>query len=186
MLATGNFDVPTGFVTLEHETPLQDRVIVASLCQYLNAETVVEVGCYVGMTTLSIAQAVPQAQIHCIDHFRGNEDDRLGEIAEKYGPDHIFKTFCRNMGDRLFRSVHPHAGTSSFMASLWPWPVDLVFIDAAHDYESVVQDIELWSKHVRKGGILCGHDFGVFAGVDRAVREIAPAEHNGRVWWKHL
>lgn len=37
--------------------------------------------------------------------------------------------------------------------------LDFVFIDGNHAYEYVVEDIALWSKKVRKGGIVYGHDF---------------------------
>lgn len=37
--------------------------------------------------------------------------------------------------------------------------LDFVFIDGNHAYEYVVQDIALWSKKVRKGGIVYGHDY---------------------------
>jgi predicted O-methyltransferase YrrM len=39
--------------------------------------------------------------------------------------------------------------------------LDFVFIDANHDYEYVVEDIAAWSKKVRKGGLVCGHDYVV-------------------------
>lgn len=35
---------------------------------------------------------------------------------------------------------------------------ELVFIDGAHDYESVKEDCRAWWPHVAVGGILCGHD----------------------------
>lgn len=37
--------------------------------------------------------------------------------------------------------------------------LDFVYIDAAHDFLNVTQDIYHWSKKVRKGGLVCGHDF---------------------------
>jgi len=37
--------------------------------------------------------------------------------------------------------------------------LDFVFIDANHAYEFVVEDIATWSKKVRKGGIVWGHDY---------------------------
>jgi hypothetical protein len=37
--------------------------------------------------------------------------------------------------------------------------LDFIFIDGNHAYEYVVRDIALWSKKVRKGGIIYGHDF---------------------------
>ena len=55
--------------------------------------------------------------------------------------------------------------------------LDFVFIDAAHDYDSVSQDIALWAPKVRAGGIVSGHDYytvkngPVKSGVMRAVDE---------------
>jgi hypothetical protein len=34
-----------------------------------------------------------------------------------------------------------------------------VYIDGNHSYEAAVEDIALWSKKVRKGGIVSGHDY---------------------------
>lgn len=68
---------------------------------------------------------------------------------------------------------------------------DLVFIDAAHDYASVRQDIAAWWPKVREGGILSGHDYtarGYRNGVKRAVDEfcneqgLAMELGNGKVW----
>jgi len=43
--------------------------------------------------------------------------------------------------------------------------LDFVFIDGNHSFEYVVDDIAAWSKKVRKGGIVAGHDY--FNSVDR-------------------
>jgi predicted O-methyltransferase YrrM len=37
--------------------------------------------------------------------------------------------------------------------------LDFVYIDANHTFEFVVNDIAEWSKKVRKGGIVAGHDY---------------------------
>jgi predicted O-methyltransferase YrrM len=37
--------------------------------------------------------------------------------------------------------------------------LDFVFIDGNHAFEFVVRDIAGWSKKVREGGIVCGHDY---------------------------
>jgi len=51
--------------------------------------------------------------------------------------------------------------------------LDFVFIDADHSYKECLQDIRLWFLKVRRGGLVCGHDFGhkKFPGVEQAVRE---------------
>lgn len=52
--------------------------------------------------------------------------------------------------------------------------VDIVFIDANHDYKYVKQDIELWAPKVRSGGCVAGHDYvskGMHKGVKKAIDE---------------
>lgn len=36
---------------------------------------------------------------------------------------------------------------------------DFVYIDARHDYDSVLEDLEAWCAKVRPGGIFAGHDY---------------------------
>ena len=48
--------------------------------------------------------------------------------------------------------------------------MDLVYIDAKHDYESVKRDIELYLPKIKHKGILAGHDYHhVWPGVKKAV-----------------
>lgn len=37
--------------------------------------------------------------------------------------------------------------------------LDFVYIDAAHDYRSVWEDLVAWFPRVKRGGILAGHDY---------------------------
>jgi Methyltransferase domain len=62
-----------------------------------------------------------------------------------------------------------------------PASIDFVYIDARHDYESVLEDVGLWHPKVRAGGMLAGHDyldgelpagrFGVKSAVDEFCAE---------------
>jgi len=53
--------------------------------------------------------------------------------------------------------------------------LDLVYIDAAHDYQSVKNDILTWAPKVKVGGYLCGHDY-VNDQILKAVKELYPNE----------
>ena len=56
---------------------------------------------------------------------------------------------------------------------------DFVYLDAAHDYESIKEDLEAWWPKVKEGGIFSGHDYfpdtriwrGKPCGVYQAVNE---------------
>ena len=45
---------------------------------------------------------------------------------------------------------------------------DFVYIDAAHDFDSALEDIALWFPKLKNNGVLAGHDYNLEA-VKRAV-----------------
>ena len=49
----------------------------------------------------------------------------------------------------------------------------MVFIDAIHTFEHLNVDIGYWLPKIRKGGVICGHDYWhkKFPGVERAVNK---------------
>ena len=66
--------------------------------------------------------------------------------------------------------------------------LDFVYIDGNHAYEFVKQDIEHWSKKVKRGGLVGGHDYddryGVIPAVDEFVkRNKIGLESEGIEWW---
>lgn len=40
-----------------------------------------------------------------------------------------------------------------------PASADFVYVDARHDFESVLEDLDQWFPKVRPGGVLAGHDY---------------------------
>ena len=159
-----------------------DRELLVHLANTIPAKVIVEVGCYVGMTTVSLMKGT-EADVHCVDHFAGNPSDRLKDIHPRI----TFETFCRNLRPWLFQRVQLHVGKSSAYAAAWPrdLEIDMVFIDANHDYLPVMEDILSWRSLLMPGKILAGHDFECTSGVPRAVRELFKDdfEHKGEVWW---
>lgn len=57
--------------------------------------------------------------------------------------------------------------------------LDFAFIDADHSYRATLEDLHTWAPKVRRGGLLCGHDYGTNPGrhieVERAVLEYTAA-----------
>ena len=184
------------FDSLEHETPAADLAALERLSDlaifpgggsHETGDTVaVEVGSWVGGTARVFARHFDR--VFCIDTFEGTPSDRIGEVARRHGSAKVLDTFCRNMGPDLFTTVVPLVGRSVDWARRWPAQVDLVFLDADHSYAAVAADIAAWRPIVRPGGILCGHDFGSFLGVTRAVVEAFGDRYSveGSVWWVHV
>jgi hypothetical protein len=46
-----------------------------------------------------------------------------------------------------------------FSATVESESLDFVYLDAAHDEESVAQDLQDWYPKLRKGGVFAGHDY---------------------------
>jgi len=73
--------------------------------------------------------------------------------------------------------------------------LDLVFIDALHHYEPMLQDIEAWFPKVKPDGIFSGHDWWdngtdyaqTMEGVRRALLDTFPARIiHFSPWWDHV
>lgn len=62
--------------------------------------------------------------------------------------------------------------------------LDFVYIDGAHDFDSVIMDLVEWSRRVRPGGIVAGHDYCPMwqGGVIAAVNAYTCA-HNLHNWY---
>lgn len=181
------------FIPLGHETSEYDHETLDELAQTLvdsgRVTSAIEVGSWAGSTALTL---VPHFDtLYCVDTFEGNPGTHLEENAEimnEDGIEGVFRVFCHNMGAKLLYSIIPCVGKSTEWAAIWPFPVDLIFIDADHEYENVLADIKAWRPHVRAGGILCGHDYDdQFPGVVQAVEEeFKEFNSKGNVWWVKL
>ena len=54
--------------------------------------------------------------------------------------------------------------------------LDFVYIDGNHEYNFVMLDIILWTRKVRSGGVVSGHDFGL-GGVKPALMDFCRANN---------
>jgi len=49
--------------------------------------------------------------------------------------------------------------------------LDFVYIDASHDFGYIAMDLYHWSRKVKKGGVIAGHDYYSTTGI-RAIRHV--------------
>jgi hypothetical protein len=140
----------------------------------------VEVGVYCGRSYSFIADLMREGKVWLVDLWempgvRKNTSWESGGKRGKYEKGRKdFEWYLWKMGMWKHPSVEVMQGDSQVVAqSFGDGLLDSVFIDAAHDYASVKGDLEAWVPKVRKGGIVCGHDYTTKAwpGVVRAVNE---------------
>ena len=136
--------------------------VLAAMIHAENFVKFVEVGTKEGRTTEHILKECPTVKVIGIDPWCAMPDQGGVDCGEDY-KEWDFKAIEEDFWTR----VEPWKSRLTFLRrtskaathSVEDDSQDLIFLDAAHDYESVMEDIELWMPKVRGGGILAGHDF---------------------------
>jgi hypothetical protein len=145
---------------------------------------VIEIGCWEGRSAAVIANACYSDILIAVDTWAGNvtehpdhETVRIAKVRD------VFATFIANMQRATRGNFECHRSEAIALLKGWTAPVKFCHIDAAHDYDSVRETIELVLPRLVPGAVLFGHDFqsahagrdDLCGGVERAVRETLPA-----------
>jgi precorrin-6B methylase 2 len=143
-------------------------------------ETIVEIGCWMGRSTYALCSGC-KGKVYAVDHFLGGVEPTLRYLIDtkRQNP---YDEFIKNMKGFDNLEVLRMLSEEASLSSLIPSFVDMVFIDGAHDYDSVKRDIELWYPRTKK--LICGHDL-CRDSVQKAVREYfgdRMAQVSGDIW----
>lgn len=118
------------------------------------APVIVEVGTFCGATAEVMALAQPKGgRLISVDTFKGSSGDVTSRVPEGFALEMAQQRLARF--DVRF-IVLPSVEAARLIEDQ---SVDLVFIDAAHDYDSVKADILAWAPKVKPTGIIAGHDY---------------------------
>jgi hypothetical protein len=114
----------------------------------------VEIGVYEGASALVLVSGLPQgADLHLVDPFSEG-----AEWWEPPDPRTVKAVVGRAARRRGGPRVHWHVTRSEEVASGWNTSVDLVFVDGDHSRAACRLDWDLWSPHVRPGGVVAFHE----------------------------
>ena len=115
----------------------------------------VEVGVERGVFSRTIWQKGKIRKLYAIDCWKTFNGYREHVSQERLdGFYRITKKLLKPYNAELVRKFSLDAVDDFIDESL-----DFVYIDASHKYEDVLKDLEVWSKKVKKGGIVAGHDY---------------------------
>lgn len=145
-----------------------------------SGDVVAEVGVWLGRSIIFLAQECrrqgKKVSFLAVDTFRGEPEDQPGHYAavDRNGGSvrSLFEANIQRCG--VADMIHIVECESTEAATrVGNEALAFCFIDAAHDYASVLADIEAWRPKVRAGGIVAGHDIQS-PEVARAVSELLP------------
>jgi MMP 1-O-methyltransferase len=141
------------FLLARHATPEQSTIVV-------------EIGSWQGKSSVMLGGGVlakPDARLYCVDPF--GKDESIEDQQRYYDP--LVAGMRRSLGEAFECNIRrsglsavtfPLRGYSFEIVEEWQQPIDLLFIDANHRYESVRRDFEQWAPFVKIGGVIALHD----------------------------
>jgi hypothetical protein len=137
------------------ELPYGERVLLDAIVRHLSPDVVFELGTYSGTTTKLLAEAAPRATVHTIDIPSDNP---------------IIGSAYRDDPGRI---VSHRANIRSFDFAPYERSVDLVFVDASHEYADVLHDSNVAKRLIGEGGVIVWDDYHpAQLGVVRALSEL--------------
>jgi hypothetical protein len=135
-----------------------------------------EVGVEVGVFSKLLCEHTPNLKLYSIDPwlaYKIMDGERIYGKSQRRQEEYYKAT-----RERLVPYKNCHIIRDSSMNAVKMFAdesLDFVYIDANHDYKFIKEDIREWSKKVRKGGMVSGHDYYKFPsgndGIIRAVDE---------------
>jgi hypothetical protein len=136
------------------------------------ARVIVELGSWTGQSTRFLASLAPRATVIAIDHWRGSPEHQ--DDAELAGHlDDLYETFLAESWNYRDQIIPVRASSVEGLERVAEagLPVDLVYIDADHSYESVKQDLTT-ALDLFPEARIAGDDFN-WDSVRQAVEEVA-------------
>lgn len=148
---TGGAPVPD-FKFAEEIPSGMAREECAKLAELCAGKTVLEVGSYLGRSTVAVASVA--RLVHSVDWHKGDMHAGMGDTV------HEFFRNLERYGLRERTVVHV-GRNEEVLPSLVPGTFDVCFIDSFHAREAVERDVSLCRPLVKAGGAVAFHDYGL-------------------------
>jgi hypothetical protein len=123
--------------------------------------TIVEIGSWKGRSSVVCSHAAHWrgATLFCVDHWAGNLSEGVNHPTVSMArQENIFALFEANMQRFGYPNFRALRGDSVAIGQNWQRSrlIDVLFLDAATDFGSVLANLQTWTPHLRMGGIVCG------------------------------
>lgn len=176
---------PDAFACRQTKAPLFE-----SLIKKVSPKIIIEVGSWRGSTAIWMASIVKKLNLNCviicIDTWLGSPEHWLQKgggiwgdenLNRKHGYPQLYYTFLNNIMVKQCHDVIvplPLPSESAIkVLERKKIMADLIYIDAAHEFEPVYRDIKYYWERLNPDGILFGDDYIGWDGVTQAANQFA-------------
>ena len=146
-------------VNLKEESPFYISCgrwrLLPKLLKELDFKVGAEIGVQRGLWTATLFKYIPDLKMYCIDGWTAYstyEDIKEQKLCDGYYEE--AKKITEGHDCKLIKKLSMDAVGDFEDESL-----DFVYLDGNHAFEYITNDIAEWSKKVRKGGLVIGHDY---------------------------
>jgi hypothetical protein len=160
--------------------------------QLPNGSKMVEVGCWKGKSIaylgVEIINSGKDIKVDAVDTWAEMESESYHKTDVYVKTNTLYQLFCSNISP-VSKVVTPVRLSSLEAANQYAdGSLDVVFIDACHEYDCVKKDIAAWLPKVKPNGYFAGHDYPWSSedAVKRAVDEsLSPISVTEGCWVYH-
>lgn len=154
---------------------MRSRTYLAKHFAALGFKIGAEIGVETGKFSKVLCENIPGLKLLCVDSWR--EYDSFDDYKTRRTFDVKYKEAVERLAGYNCDIINGFS--MAVVKTINDESLDFVYIDANHNYEFVRDDIREWSKKVRVGGIVSGHDYidiprrnlGVIRAVDEYVSD---------------
>lgn len=165
-----------------------DHPVFAEAIRALKPRLIVEVGTWKGRSAVRMADICKTAGIEttivCVDtwlgspeHFlRKDRPDGWDSLRMRHGYPQLYYQFLANVlhhgHEDMIVPLPQTSDNAAIILERIKVPVDILYVDAAHEHLPVLQDLRSYWPLLRDGGVLIGDDFK-YPDVARAAHDFA-------------
>ena len=138
-----------------------DRTHLAELFFEVGYKIGAEIGVQAGHNAQVLCQKNPGLKLFCIDPWTPWENGRPTQHRQNM----FFWTAKKNLLRPGYNVVFIKKKSVEALEDIKDGSLDFVYIDGLHDFDNVMMDVIGWSKKVKSGGIVSGHDYSEDGGI---------------------
>ena len=156
--------------------PIRHSNLLAELCRFINAETIVEIGVQHAKTTRELARAakVTGGMVYGYDYFAPIVG-YSGDYEKSAGDEEVVTQALRGYEDyvKITRvDTHSDEFPKILKEDLKTKSIDFAFIDADHSYNGSRKDFETIYPLLSEDGVIAFHDTFTHSGLRKLVIDL--------------